>query len=677
MGASLAPVIIATDKTQLTQFSGGKLAYPVYLTLGNIPRSIRRKPSQHACILIAYLSVSKEVGKDLTKKQKSARIQQLFHDSMRLVLQPLIQAGKDGMEVTGGDGRVQQVHSVLACYVADYPEQCLVTCAKYGTCPKCKTAEEQLEERIPEERRTQRDTSAHLSDARINTTSHAQFQRLCKENLLSGGVRRPFWEGFPHCDIHLSITSGVLHQLYQGVVKHLTTWCSSLMDDSELDSHLRTLPPCFGVRHFTGGWSNLSQISGKEHKDMARVLLGCMVGKVPSKVITAYCALLDFLYLAQYPSHDDNTLQYMEDSLDLFHKTKSILTSPDLNIREHLNIPKFHSLLHYVECIKNFGTTDNYNTEMFERFHIDMAKEGWHASNFRNEVPQMTKWLSRQEKVTMFESYLAFGEEETVEREEPSKSPLKGLIISQCPSVHNQMLTSIQVHHHCPSFSHHLRLFLNSLMPSGQAIPRSQVAYARLPFDRVDVWHTCKFTLDTLGNDIDATGETDVVKAKPSRAGGRFDVVIVANTDIARATGLEGEPEVCYYSIDFSFNSFLTGIKIGRIRVIFKLPSRTSLVPTSPSWPTGPLAHIEWYNLSSHPGQHHNMYSVSKPSGSQEVRPGAIVPLNTIRQTCQLIPLAPTGHSWPRLWCSQTVLDNCNTFLLNNWASKYAYQTLW
>ena len=106
MGASLAPVIIATDKTQLTQFSGGKLAYPVYLTLGNIPRSIRRKPSQHACILIAYLSVSKEVGKDLTKKQKSARIQQLFHDSMRLVLQPLIQAGKDGMEVTGGDGRV-------------------------------------------------------------------------------------------------------------------------------------------------------------------------------------------------------------------------------------------------------------------------------------------------------------------------------------------------------------------------------------------------------------------------------------------------------------------------------------------------------------------------------------------------------------------------------------------
>ncbi|KAI5981879.1 hypothetical protein EDC04DRAFT_2874697 [Pisolithus marmoratus] len=39
-GSCVAPVIIATDKTQLTQFSGGQQAYPVYLTLGNIPHAI-------------------------------------------------------------------------------------------------------------------------------------------------------------------------------------------------------------------------------------------------------------------------------------------------------------------------------------------------------------------------------------------------------------------------------------------------------------------------------------------------------------------------------------------------------------------------------------------------------------------------------------------------------------
>ena len=38
-------IIISTDKTQLTQFSGNRSAYPVYMTLGNIPKALRRKPS--------------------------------------------------------------------------------------------------------------------------------------------------------------------------------------------------------------------------------------------------------------------------------------------------------------------------------------------------------------------------------------------------------------------------------------------------------------------------------------------------------------------------------------------------------------------------------------------------------------------------------------------------------
>ncbi|EGO02491.1 hypothetical protein SERLA73DRAFT_38069, partial [Serpula lacrymans var. lacrymans S7.3] len=120
-GAALEPVIISTDKTQLTQFSDSKSAYPVYLTLGNIPRAIRHKPSQHACILIGYLSVNKC----------------LFHESMMVILEPLKKAGIEGMDITGSDGAVRRVYPVLACYIADYPEQCLVTCTKYGTCPKC------------------------------------------------------------------------------------------------------------------------------------------------------------------------------------------------------------------------------------------------------------------------------------------------------------------------------------------------------------------------------------------------------------------------------------------------------------------------------------------------------------------------------------------------------------
>ena len=53
-GATIIPVIISSDKTQITLFRN-KSAYPVYLTIGNLPKSIRRKPSRQGQILLAYL----------------------------------------------------------------------------------------------------------------------------------------------------------------------------------------------------------------------------------------------------------------------------------------------------------------------------------------------------------------------------------------------------------------------------------------------------------------------------------------------------------------------------------------------------------------------------------------------------------------------------------------------
>ncbi|KAG2050854.1 hypothetical protein BDR06DRAFT_864261, partial [Suillus hirtellus] len=278
-GASVAPVIIASDKTQLTQFSASKSAYPVYLTLGNIPRAMRRKPGQHACILIGYLSVDKV----------------LFHESLRIILEPLKQAGRTGVEITGGDGLVHLVFPIIACYVADYPEQCLATCSKYGTCPKCKARADQLVEVQQFARRMQSWTTSVINEANTNTNSNAAFRQHCMLQDVAGGVFEPFWLDFPLCDIHLAITSDVLHQLYQGVFKHIVEWCQELMDEEELDRRIKALPPCYGVRHFHNGWSGMGQIGGKERKHMARVLLGCLIGKVPRGVIQAYCSLLDFI----------------------------------------------------------------------------------------------------------------------------------------------------------------------------------------------------------------------------------------------------------------------------------------------------------------------------------------------------------------------------------------------
>ena len=40
-GCTTVPVILASDKTHLSDFSGNKSAWPVYLTIGNIKKAIR------------------------------------------------------------------------------------------------------------------------------------------------------------------------------------------------------------------------------------------------------------------------------------------------------------------------------------------------------------------------------------------------------------------------------------------------------------------------------------------------------------------------------------------------------------------------------------------------------------------------------------------------------------
>jgi len=109
------PIIISSDKTQLTQFRG-KLAYPVYLTIGNILKHIRRKPSRQAQVLLAYLPTSKL---DHIKNKASRRrcMSNLFHHCMQVIVKPLESAGHNGIILVSGDGAVRRCFPILAAYV--------------------------------------------------------------------------------------------------------------------------------------------------------------------------------------------------------------------------------------------------------------------------------------------------------------------------------------------------------------------------------------------------------------------------------------------------------------------------------------------------------------------------------------------------------------------------------
>jgi len=129
---------------QLTLF-WDKMAYPIYLTIGNIPKDIHRKPSRHAQVLLGYIPVTK-LEHLSNKTTRRHGLTSLFHACMADVLGPIMSHGETGVAMMSGDGVWCRCHPIFATFVGDYPEQTLVTCTYSGQCPKCTIPPNQLSE---------------------------------------------------------------------------------------------------------------------------------------------------------------------------------------------------------------------------------------------------------------------------------------------------------------------------------------------------------------------------------------------------------------------------------------------------------------------------------------------------------------------------------------------------
>ena len=660
----------------MTHFRG-KAAYPVYLTIGNVPKNIRRKPSRRAQVLVGYIPTTKLKG--ITNQAGRRRaIANLYHGCMGIILGAITAVGETGVAMMSGDGIWRRCHPIFASFVGDYPEQVLVTCTYNTRCPKCLVPPDQLGSF----------TSSPLCDYdKVRNVYHLSdgdayaFHSACRK-MEQKPVFHPFWESLPLTNVFLSITPDILHQLLQGVFKHLVAWLVDTFGPSEIDARCRAIPPNHHITLFVKGISWLSRVTGKEHKNMSRFLLGLVMdlpvpsGQVsPWRIIAAVRALLDFLFLAQFPSHTATTLTRLDDALARFHENKEVFV--ELGIRNHFNLPKIHSLIHYSASIRLFGTTDNYNTEQTERLHIDIIKDAYEATNHKDETIQMATWQDRREKMQVHYAYIKWWQ-----RPDQTSPPTAKPIGAPCPGARRLKMTlhatlrtvsfdDLAQRYGAVDFQDALADFIAQFNnPTASTASLSTLAADTLiPFRSVPVHHRIKFT------NLDQTEIVDSVQVRPEQKDTRgclvpsqFDTVLVRG----KSTGSGTSSEFWHYH-NITTADWYAGQQIAQVRVVFEIPSKVlhNVFLGSETTPPRHLAYVEWFSpIPAVPGPNHLLYKVTRLT-HRERRCASIIPVDTIIRSVHLLPIF--GQRMSRDWDTFSVLEKCNAFYVNPFSDRDSY----
>jgi len=106
-GATIVPVICASDKTHLTNFSGDQHARPLYLTIGNIQNDFRHTPKKRTRILVWLIPFPLKGAKN---------IDEAWHSTVGTVLPQLrhLDITGPGLKWDCADGFQRQCYPLLA-----------------------------------------------------------------------------------------------------------------------------------------------------------------------------------------------------------------------------------------------------------------------------------------------------------------------------------------------------------------------------------------------------------------------------------------------------------------------------------------------------------------------------------------------------------------------------------
>ncbi|KAG0125070.1 hypothetical protein HOY82DRAFT_493442, partial [Tuber indicum] len=367
-GGTLVPLLFTFDKTHLTNFSGDKAAWLVYMSIGKICKDLQRRRSKRAWVLVAFLPISPKNPKD---------------GKIHSILKPIaeLDIAGPGYEFYCVDGQVCRYYPILAAWVADYPEHVILARIIKELCPICE---------IP-----------------LTEMGHEPSSRV-RGDLASLGLwaeENPF-SRLPLCNVYRLWQPDTLHLLHLGILKMMMDWLVGYLRQWGIlglfNDDFKSIPPYPGFQPFKRSYEEVSSWQGKEIRTMMRFLLAVLglmlIDKVRSieseeaQVVTCVKSITEFLIVLGQRSHSDYTLGLLDNELAILYRSKSVFQKLETAIY-HFRFPKMDMLSHTSNSIRRMGSPDNFSTNISDLLHIENVKEVYRASS-RVQYEEQMLWYN-------------------------------------------------------------------------------------------------------------------------------------------------------------------------------------------------------------------------------------------------------------------------------------------
>ncbi|KAF8452468.1 hypothetical protein L210DRAFT_3608454 [Boletus edulis BED1] len=356
-GGMFVPIILGSDKTTVSVATGQNDYWPVYLSIGNIHNNVRRA-HRKGVELLAFLAIPKAAKKYVDDPLFRRFKKQLFHAAMSKILSSLQPGMSTPQVMKCPDRHFRHVIFGIGPYIADYPEQVLISGIVQNWCGRCLAFPNDLDGGGAP--RTLEVTQALIDEFSVGV--------LWDEWGIDGNVV-PFTDDFPRADIRQLLAPDILHQLVKGTFKdHLVEWVGKYLELehgkagakerlADIDRRIAAAPPFPGLRRFPDG-RGFTQWTGDDSKALMKVYLPALEGHVPDDVIRTFCAFFEFCYIVRQNVITDGILVELQDALSRFHQ--------------------------YREVFRDIGSR-----------HITAVKKPWRRSNKHNALGQILRTNQR------------------------------------------------------------------------------------------------------------------------------------------------------------------------------------------------------------------------------------------------------------------------------------------